>query len=181
MHMCSTVLCISDGFDPLLPLAMALHWPINIWNKLLLWRQHSTVVKNISSGVKKIWAQFPACYLIAVWSSASYLTFLGISFSVYSVDETISTPHRAAVRIRITHVEYSVHSKPSINVRQHPYHCGLREYSWPLNNVGVRDADPLYSQRSTYNLQSALHLCGSSSIFPYLRIQPTCRSRVNCI
>ena len=35
-------------------------------------------------------------------------------------------------------------------------------YSWPSNNARVRDADPLCSGKSTYNLQSALCKCGSS-------------------
>ena len=42
-------------------------------------------------------------------------------------------------------------------------------YSWPLNNAGVTDADPLSSWICDYNLYSQL----SISTFLYPRIQPT--------
>ena len=40
-----------------------------------------------------------------------------------------------------------------------PHKMLVGMYGWPLNKTGVRGTDTSYSQKFTYNLQLALHIC----------------------
>lgn len=82
----ASVLCISDGFAPLLPLAMRFTLADQHVKHMLLWRRHRAGVKNTSSGVKRSALLSNSCAILHKLFNLSRL-----SFPRHSEGETIPT------------------------------------------------------------------------------------------